>query len=65
LLLAITTRACTCDWTAELDWVDATVAGRTLIDDYGHPFQTTADNPREAFDWLQESQTTWSVHPAP
>ncbi|MGY5129223.1 hypothetical protein [Streptomyces nigrescens] len=42
---------CDCKWRAELNWVDGEVAGKTAIDDHGHPFETTPSGGNPGFTW--------------
>ncbi|MFJ3773688.1 hypothetical protein ACIPX0_18560 [Streptomyces sp. NPDC090075] len=42
LMITVRTSGCDCTWYAELDWVDGTHVGRTLIKDHGRYFRTTS-----------------------
>jgi hypothetical protein len=60
LVLTITTQHCDCTWTAELDWTDGSEVGHTVIDDNGHPFQTTAANGLPTVIWENETGSSWT-----
>lgn len=58
-ILTISTRHFDCMWTAELDWVAGSEVGHTLIEDNGHPFETTATTALRTVTWVQNGNG-WS-----
>ena len=50
-IFAITTNHCDCTWTLELDWVEGSTNGKSIITDNGKPFETTAAADLPAIEW--------------
>jgi hypothetical protein len=59
LVLTVTTQHCDCTWTAELDWTEGSKVGHSIIEDNGHPFQTTASSGLPTVIWGQNENNDW------
>lgn len=50
-ILTVTTQHCDCTWTMELDWIQGSTNGHSMITDNGKPFETTAAADLPSIEW--------------
>ncbi|MEV5956857.1 hypothetical protein AB0M11_24345 [Streptomyces sp. NPDC051987] len=62
LMITVLTTGCDCTWYAELDWVDGTHTGHTLIKDHGRDFRTTSSAGLTSLNWPNTTSSPGVSH---
>jgi len=68
LVIDVQMENCDCTWDATLSWIDGSTAKSKVLDDNGHPFETTSVTGVTGADWhdtSNDSTPRWSSIPLP
>jgi hypothetical protein len=67
LRITVRTEFCDCMWNATVHWLDGDRPMSALIDDHGHPFETTSVTGDHGVNWVNTSQASaasgWHTRP--
>lgn len=70
LRVTVRTESCDCMWDATVHWSDAGKEMSTVVDDHGHPFETTSVTGQHGVNWVNVSPAAdrdsgWRTRPLP